>query len=127
MTFPNKKRILKLHSDLIKNFGGLDGIRDENLFEFAIENPFQIFGGKDLYPTLIEKAARLGYGLIKNHPFFDGNKRIGTHTMLVFLKINKIKVNYNDEDFIKIIYGVADNSVTYEDFLNWLEVHTNEN
>lgn len=127
MTFPNKKRILKLHSDLIKKFGGLDGIRDENLFESAIENPFQTFGGKDLYPTLIEKAARLGYGLIKDHPFFDGNKRIGTHAMLVFLEINKIKVNYNDEDFIKIIYGVADNSVTYEDFLNWLEVHTNEN
>ena len=72
---------------------------------------------------MIEKAARLCYGLIKNHPFLDGNKRIGLHAMLVFLDRNNVKVEYDDDELIKIIFGVADNSVTYEEFLNWLESH----
>lgn len=123
MKLPNKKRIISFHNDLIKKFGGIAGIRDENLLESAIETPFQTFGGQDLYPTLIEKAARLCYGLIKNHPFLDGNKRIGLHAMLVFLDRNNVKVEYDDDELIKIIFGVADNSVTYEEFLNWLESH----
>ena len=127
MKNPNKKRIINLHNDLIKIFGGIDGVRDENLLESAIEMPFQTFGGQDLYPTLIEKAARLCYGLIKNHPFLDGNKRIGTHAMLVFLERNNVKVTYDDAELIKIIFGVADNFITYENFLNWLEAHINEN
>lgn len=123
MKLPNKKRIISFHNDLIKKFGGIAGIRDENLLESAIETPFQTFGRQDLYPTLIEKAARLCYGLIKNHPFLDGNKRIGLHAMLVFLDRNNVKVEYDDDELIKIIFGVADNSVTYEEFLNWLESH----
>ena len=127
MKRPNKKRILKLHSDLIKSSGGIDGIRDENLLDSAIETPFQTFGGQDLYPTLIEKAARLAYGLIKNHPFLDGNKRIGTHAMLAFFDLNGVEINFNADELIEIIFSVADNSITYENFLNWLEAHTNEN
>ena len=127
MKRPNKKRILKLHGDLIKIFGGIDGIRDENLLDSAIETPFQTFGGQDLYPTLTEKAARLGYGLIKNHPFLDGNKRIGTHAMLTFLDINGAEIEFDEDELIKIIFNVADNSITYEEFLNWLEAHTNGN
>ena len=65
MKRPTKKNIIELHSDLIQDFGGIDGIRDENLLESAIETPFQTFGGQDLYSTFIEKAARLCYGLIK--------------------------------------------------------------
>ena len=71
----------------------------------AVNAPFQTFGGEDLYSTLIEKAARLGYGLIKNHPFLDGNKRAGTHAMLVFLKINRAELNCSDKDLIDIIFG----------------------
>ena len=127
MKRPNKKRILKLHGDLIKIFGGIDGIRDENLLDSAIETPFQTFGGQDLYPTLIEKAARLGYGLIKNHPFLDGNKRIGTHAMLTFLDINGVEIKFDYDELTKIIFNVADNSITYEEFLNWLEAHINGN
>ena len=127
MKRPNKKRILKLHGDLIKIFGGIDGIRDENLLDSAIETPFQTFGGQDLYPTLIEKAVRLGYGLIKNHPFLDGNKRIGTHAMLTFLDINGVEIKFDYDELTKIIFNVADNSITYEEFLNWLEAHTNGN
>ena len=127
MKRPNKKRILKLHGDLIKIFGGIDGIRDENLLDSAIETPFQTFGGQDLYPTLTEKAARLGYGLIKNHPFLDGNKRIGTHAMLTFLDINGAEIKFDEDELIKMIFNVADNSITYEEFLNWLAAHTNGN
>lgn len=118
-----KNQILFLHKTLIQKFGGILGIRDENLLDSAIETPFQTFAGQDLYPLIIEKATRLTYGLIKNHPFLDGNKRIGAHTMLTFLEINNIKVTADDEELIKIILGVADNSVTYEKFLNFLENH----
>lgn len=84
----SKKQILMLHTQLIQQTGGSDGVRDYNLLDSALENPFQSFGGEELYPTIQAKAARLGYGLIKNHCMIDGNKRIGTHAMLVFLALN---------------------------------------
>lgn len=71
----SKEQVLKLHSQLIESFGGSDGVRDENLLDSALESPFQTFDGEELYPTLQAKAARLGYGLIKNHCMIDGNKR----------------------------------------------------
>jgi death-on-curing protein len=66
-----------LHSELIAQTGGLDGIRDEHLLDSALNSAFHTFGGLDLYPTLEEKAAQLAFSLVKNHPFQDGNKRIG--------------------------------------------------
>ena len=84
----SKKQILMLHTQLIQQTGRSDGVRDYNLLDSALETPFQSFGGEDLHPTLQAKAERLGYGLIKNHCMIDGNKRIGTHAMLVFLALN---------------------------------------
>ncbi len=75
----SKEQILLLHSQLIHQTGGTAGVRDFNLLEFAIETPFQVFGGEELYPTIQAKGTRLGYGLIKNHCMLDGNKRIGIH------------------------------------------------
>ncbi len=112
-----------LHEELIKIFGGLHGIREENLLDSALFAPFQTFDGHDLYPSIIEKAARLGYGIVKNHPFLDGNKRTGTHAMLMFLAINNFNAEYVDEELINIIYSVADNSLSYADFVNWLSSH----
>lgn len=83
-----------LHSALISESGGSDGIRDNGLLDSALNTPFQTFAGRDLYPTVPEKAAGLGFGLIRNHPFIDGNKRIGAHAMLVFFKINNILNKY---------------------------------
>ena len=80
----SKEQILMLHSPLIEQTGGTVGVRDFNLLESAIETPFQVFGEEELYPTIQAKGTRLGYGLIKNHCMLDGNKRIGTHVMLVF-------------------------------------------
>ena len=87
----SKEQVLLLHTQLIEEFGGTDGVRDYNLLDSALETPFQSFAGEELYPTIQAKAARLGYGLIKNHTMLDGNKRIGAHAMLVFLALNGIK------------------------------------
>ena len=74
-----------LHDELCKETGGIQGVRDEGLLQSAISAPFQSYGGTDIFPSLQQKAARLAFGLVKNHPFLDGNKRIGAHAMLVFL------------------------------------------
>jgi len=81
-------QIVMVHSVLIKETGGMDGIRDENLLDSAVNAPFQTCGGEYLYKSLEAKAARLGYSIIKNHPFTDGNKRIGMLAMMVFLELN---------------------------------------
>ena len=119
----NKRQILMLHSALIEESGGSDGIRDEGLLDSAINTPFQTFGGQDLYPTVLEKASRLGFGLIRNHPFVDGNKRIGTHAMLVFLDINNISLAYEDDDLISTILSVAAGKLDDAGLLDWLQEH----
>ena len=119
----SKRQILMLHSMLIAQSGGIDGLRDEGLLESAISTPLQTFGGQELYPTVLEKAARLGYGLIHNHPFLDGNKRIGTHAMLVFLDINNITLSYADDDLIAAILRVASGDMDEGELLEWLKAH----
>ena len=103
----SKKQILMLHTQLIQQTGGSDGVRDYNLLDSALENPFQSFGGEGLYPTIQAKAARLGYGLIKNHCMIDGNKRIGTHAMLVFLALNGIELKYTQKELYEAILDIA--------------------
>ena len=98
----SKEQILMLHSQLIEQTGGTTGVRDFNLLESAIETPFQAFGGEELYPTIQAKGARLGYGLIKNHCMLDGNKRLGTHAMLVFLALNGIELRYTQNQLYEI-------------------------
>ncbi len=86
-----------LHSQLIEVTGGSDGIRDEGLLDSALAAPFQSYAGEELYPGIQAKAARLGYGLIKNHCMVDGNKRNGAHAMLVFLALNGIELRYTQK------------------------------
>lgn len=123
MKMLSKRQILLLHSMLVAQSGGMDGLRDEGLLDAAINMPLQTFGGQELYPTILEKAARLGYGLIRSHPFLDGNKRIGTHAMLVFLDINNITLSYKDEDLISVILHVAAGAMDCNAFLEWLKAH----
>ena len=87
MIFFEHEQVIKIHSILISKTGGMDGVRDENLLDSALKTPFQTFEGKDLYPEILDKASQLCYSLIKNHPFADGNKRIGIHLTLLFLMI----------------------------------------
>ncbi len=119
----SKEQVLLLHSQLIEEFGGSDGVRDYNLLDSALENPFQSFAGEELYPTIQAKAARLGFGLIKNHPMLDGNKRLGTHTMLVFLAVNGIEMRYTQKELYETILSVAAGSLDYEGLLQWILDH----
>ena len=114
---------MMLHRALIAESGGSVEIRDEGLLDSAINAPFQTFGGEELYPSLLEKASRLGYGLIKNHPFVDGNKRIGTHAMLVFLAVNHMELQYEDADLIGLILGIAAGDYDEAYLLTWLQEH----
>lgn len=119
----SKRQILLLHTALISESGGSDGIRDNGLLDSALNTPFQTFADQDLYPTLLEKAVRLGFGLIRNHPFIDGNKRIGTHAMLVFLEINNITLSYEDEELIATILSVAAGELNDDGLLDWVQKH----
>ena len=121
----SKKQILMLHTQLIQQTGGSEGVRDYNLLDSALETPFQSFGGDELYPTIQAKAARLGYGLIKNHCMIDGNKRIGTHSMLVFLALNGIELKYMQKELYETILDVAAGKIEYEDLLQWVLDHQN--
>ena len=119
-----KNQIIKMHSYLIKSTGGSYGIRDEGLLDSALNAPFQTFDGEDIYKTIQAKTARLCYSLINNHPFFDGNKRIGILTMLVFLDLNGIKIECTDDELVKLGFGLADGSIDYNDVLNWIIDHS---
>ena len=119
----SKEQVLLLHTQLIEEFGGTDGVRDYNLLESALETPFQSFAGEELYPTIQAKAARLGYGLIKNHTMLDGNKRIGAHAMLVFLALNGIEMKYTQKELYETVLSVASGSLEYEDLLQWVLDH----
>lgn len=122
----SKEQVLMLHSQLIQETGGSDGVRDYYLLESALETPFQSFAGDELFPTLQAKAARLGYGLIMNHCMVDGNKRIGAHAMLVFLALNGITLAYTQKELYETILGVAAGEIDYEGLLNWVLDHQNE-
>ena len=118
-----KEQIKLLHSHLIAETGGTDGIRDDALLESAISAPFQTFGEEEAYPSIQQKAARLGYGLIMNHAFVDGNKRIGAHVMLAFLSLNHIDLEYTQQELSDIILKTAASKSSFDDLLKWIIEH----
>ena len=125
MKILTKDQIILLHAQLIKETGGMEGIRDEGLLDSAILNPFQSFDGKELYPSVLEKGGRLGFGLIQNHAFIDGNKRIGAHAMLIFLALNGYVFSYTQKELTEIILSVAAGEKDCDDLLLWLQSHLN--
>lgn len=118
-----KKQILMLHAELIEATGGSGGVRDIGLLESALESPFQSYGGEELYPSIQAKAARLCYGLVKNHAMVDGNKRIGCHVMLVFLAVNGYELSYTQKELSDLILNAAADREQYEDIFKWLLEH----
>ena len=118
-----KKQLLLLHEELITETGGAAGIRDEGLLDSALAAPFQSFEGHTPYPSLQQKAARLGYGLVKDHPFVDGNKRIGAHAMLVFLALNGIEMDYTQEELSDTFLSLAAGKIGFEELLQWVLAH----
>ena len=118
-----QEQILMLHTELISATGGTDGVRDFGLLSSALNAPFQQFDNADLFPTIQQKAARLGYGLIKNHAFVDGNKRIGVHTMLVFLEINGISLEYTQKELYTTVLDIASGKADVEELTTWILNH----
>ena len=118
-----KEQILMLHNELIRETGGSGGLRDEGPFDSALNAPFQGFGDVDSFPSLQQKGARLGYGLICNHAFVDGNKRIGAHAMLLFLSLNGIELEYTQNELSDMILDVAAGNLRFEDMVKWIIKH----
>ncbi|WP_276777142.1 type II toxin-antitoxin system death-on-curing family toxin [Fannyhessea vaginae] len=123
MKYLTQEQVMKLHQVLIETSGGSLGIRDEGMLDSALKTPLQTFDKRELFPTILDKATRLAFGLIKNHPFIDGNKRIGTHAMLIFLALNNIMLSYKDEELIDIIFKVASDRADENDLYSWIENH----
>lgn len=119
-----KEQALRLHTYLVNETGGDAGVRDHALLESALAAPLQTFGGEELYPTLVEKAARLGCSLISNHALVDGNKRIGMLIMLTFLEANGLPVQATNEEIAHVGLAVAAGEMDYEALLAFLRAHT---
>lgn len=119
----SKEKVLLLHQLLTEETGGSAGVREYALLESALESAFATFDGVDLYPTKEEKAAKIGFSLISNHAFVDGNKRIGMYVMLTFLEVNGIKINASNDDVETLAMSVASGESHYENVLQWIRLH----
>ncbi|UTC50290.1 type II toxin-antitoxin system death-on-curing family toxin [Treponema sp. OMZ 855] len=123
MIFFEYEQVVKIHRSLIEKTGGMDGIRDAQLLDSALKTPFQTFSGNNLYPDILDKASQLCYSLIENHPFIDGNKRIGVHLMLLFLKLNNIEVNYSQQELVDFGLDIASGKMSKNDIKGWIIEH----
>ena len=123
MIILSKEQVIALHSEMIQETGGTDGIRDEGLLDSALAAPFKSFADTGIFPSIQQKAARLGYGLVKNHAFIDGNKRIGAHAMLVFLALNKIELDYTQDELSDVFLKIAAGEISQDDLLRWIVSH----
>lgn len=119
----SKEKVLLLHKLIAEETGGSIGVRDEALLESALESAFAGFGDREFYPSKEEKGARLGYTLISNHAFVDGNKRIGMYVMLTFLEVNGVRLECTNEEVASVGLAVADGTMGYGDLLEWVLKH----
>src|SRR5574341_2181929 len=115
--------VLETYQRVMQQTGGLVGILDLGALESAIARPYVTFSGNELYPSLAEKAAALGFSLIQNHPFADGNKRTGHAVMESFLALNGYEINASTDEQVEIILSVASGKLSREDFAEWLSNH----
>lgn len=116
----SQEKVLVLHEILTEETGGDPGLRDLGLLNSALQSAFLTFGGEDLYPTVEEKGARLGFNLISNHAFVDGNKRIGIYIMLVFLEINGVRIHPSVDEVARVGLAIASGEMDYEALLEWI-------
>jgi len=117
------EQVLTLHQGIIEQSGGATGIRDRGILESALAQPYMSYDGQDLYPTLIEKVAALGFSLINNHPFVDGNKRIGHAAIEVTLLMNGYEIQADVDTQETVILSMAASEMSREAFLEWLQKH----
>lgn len=116
----SQEKVLLLHRLITEETGGDPNIRDTAMLDSALESAFQTFDGDELYPTKEEKAARIGYSLISNHAFVDGNKRIGMYILLTFLETNGIRIHPTNDDVARVGLAVASGKMNYDDLLKWI-------
>ncbi len=116
----SQEKVLLLHQLIAQETGGDAGVRDYGLLESALESAYQTFGGEELFPSKEEKAAKLGFSLISNHAFVDGNKRIGMYVMLAFLEMNGIHISPTDDEVINLGLAVASGKADYKMVLSWI-------
>lgn len=116
----SQEKVLLLHRLITEETGGDPNIRDTAMLNSALESAFQTFDGDELYPTKEEKAARIGYSLISNHAFVDGNKRIGMYILLTFLETNGIRIHPTNDDVARVGLAVASGKMNYDDLLKWI-------
>lgn len=116
----SQEKVLLLHQLITEETGGDPGLRDFGLLDSALESAYATFDGNDLYPTKEEKAARLGFALISNHAFVDGNKRIGMYIMLTFLEVNGLRARPTNEEVVRVGLGVAAGAIKYDELLSWV-------
>jgi death-on-curing protein len=119
----SSEKVKLLHQLIAQETGGSVGIRDEGLLESALDGAFATFDGKELYPTKVEKGARIGFTLISNHAFVDGNKRIGMYVMLTFLEVNGIHMDCTNREVADTGLAVAAGQMDYDALLEWVRTH----
>lgn len=118
-----RDKVLLLHQLMISETGGSADVRDFGLLDSALESAYATFDGKELYPTKEEKAARIGYSLISNHAFVDGNKRIGIYVMFTFLEVNGIRLEATNDEVAAVGLGIASGEMSHDDLLEWIKSH----
>ena len=119
----SQEKVLLLHKLITAETGGDPNVRDIALLNSALESAFQTFDGQELYPTKEEKGARLGFSLISNHAFVDGNKRIGMYVLLTFLEVNGIRLDVDNDDVARVGLAVAAGEMKYDELLAWIREH----
>lgn len=115
--------VIEIYSRVMTQSGGSVGILDLGALESAVAQPRMTFNGKELYPTIFEKASALGFSLIQNHPFVDGNKRTGHAAMETFLMLNGYEISASVDEQVDIILGVASGKIDRNAFTDWLRNH----
>ena len=119
----SRDKVLKLHKIISDETGGDPNVRDIGLLESALESAYATFGGEELYPTIEEKAARIGFSMISNHAFVDGNKRIGMYVLLIFLEVNSKDIRPTNEEVARVGISVASGEMKYEELLDWIKAN----
>lgn len=112
--------VIELHSGILEQVAGSGGIRDMGALESAISQPRMTFGGEELYPTIIEKSSALGFSIVMNHPFVDGNKRAGHAAMEIFLVLNRLEIKAAVDEQEQVILALAAGEFDRDAFTNWL-------
>lgn len=126
MRYLRLHEVLELYRRIIEQSGGSIGIQNLNALESALAQPRMTFGGKDLYPSVVEKAAVLAFSLLQNHPFLDGNKRVGHAAMETFLLLNHFEIAAPPDEQEKVILQVAAGELGRVGFTAWLGSHITE-